>query len=137
MAQQARNFCLEHGQGPERPTILLRDYDATFVPEFGAVLQAEGVEVKRVGTRGPNLDAYAERWVQSAKRECLDHFVVFGEGHLRHLIAEYAGYYSRHRPHQGVGNRPPAGDPGAAPAGGPVVCAERLGGLLKHFHRAA
>jgi putative transposase len=48
-----------------------------------------------VGLRAPNLNAYAERWVQSAKQECLDHFVVFGEGHLRHLVSEYADYYNR------------------------------------------
>jgi putative transposase len=78
--------------------------------------------------------------VQSAKRECLDHFVVFGEGHLRQLVAEYAAHYNRERPHQARDNRPPTGGepPGDAPGpAGAVVCEERLGGLLKHYRRAA
>ena len=49
------------------------------IPAF----EAEGTEVKRVGPVAPNLNAYAERWVQSLRVECLDHFVVLGGGHLR------------------------------------------------------
>jgi putative transposase len=53
----------------------------------------------------PNLNAFAERFVQSAKQECLDNFVCFGEDHLRHIIREYVSWYNQVRPHQGVGNR--------------------------------
>jgi hypothetical protein len=70
----------------------------------------------------------------------LDHFIVFGEEHLRLLLREYEGYYNGRRPHQSVANVPPAG---AAPPveGGiameEVICEERLGGLLKHYYRRA
>jgi hypothetical protein len=62
--------------------------------------------------------------------------VVFGEVHLRHLVAQYADYYNRHRPRQAPGNHPPDGQPAAA-ADGDVVCEERLGALPRHYHRRA
>ena len=67
-------------------------------------MEAEGVEVKRVGPRAPNVNAFAERWVQSLRHECLDRFVVLGETHLRHLVSEYLAHYNAERPHQGKGN---------------------------------
>ena len=57
---------------------LLIDHDTKYVPGFDAVLEADGTEVKRVGPMAPNLNAYAERWVQSLRVELLDHFVVLG-----------------------------------------------------------
>jgi putative transposase len=77
--------------------------------------------------------------VQLAHRDCLDHFAVFGEEHLRHLVAEHVAQDNQERPHQTRGNRPPSGGaPGEAPCPcGVVVCEERLGGLLKHYRRAA
>ena len=75
------------------------------------------------------------------KHECLDHFVVFGEGHLRHLVREFMDYYHRWRPHQALGNLPPAmekpPDPIETIDPGQVVVHERLGGLLKHYERRA
>jgi putative transposase len=94
------------------------------------------VEVKRVGPRSPNLNAYAERWVQTARQECLDRFVVFGEGRLRHLLREYVAHYNEERPHQRRDNLL-LGGAGPDPGGGEVVCRERLGGLLKHYGRRA
>jgi hypothetical protein len=54
------------------------DHDAKFTGGFDEVFEAEGTEVKRVGPVSPNLNAYAERWVQSARKECLDHFLILG-----------------------------------------------------------
>jgi putative transposase len=136
VAQQARNTALALSEQPVKPEILLLDHDAKFVPEFDRVFAAEGIQVKRVGPRAPNLNAYAERWVQAVKQEYLDHFVVFGEGHLRHLLREYVAHYNEERPHQGRDNLP-LGGAGPDPGGGVVVCRERLGGLLKHYSRRA
>lgn len=86
------------------------------------------------------MNAFAEAWVQRVKRECLDHFIVFGETHLRYLLDCWLDYYHHFRPHQGIGNVPPepAHRPTMAmedaPIGG-VVCHEHLGGLLKHYER--
>jgi putative transposase len=79
--------------------------------------------------------------VQSAKRECLDHFIVFGEGHLRYLLKEYLSYFHQFRPHQGIGNvlldehdKSPPELSDVVPLGN-VTCHESLGGLLKHYER--
>jgi hypothetical protein len=70
------------------------------------VFEAEGTRVKRVGPVAPNLNGYAERWVQSLRTECLDHFVICGEGHLRHGLRVFLEYYNAERPHQARGNVP-------------------------------
>jgi putative transposase len=71
--------------------------------------------------------------------ECLDHFCIFGEKHLRHLITEYLAFYHQDRPHQGLDNVPPnGGEPCILAFPGSVVrCQERLGGLLKSYSRIA
>jgi putative transposase len=80
-------------------------------------------------------NAIAERFVGSIKGECLDHFIVFGEAHLRYIISQYIDHYRGERPHQGKGNRPlSSGEP---PEASPVttkdvVCETRLGGLLNY-----
>jgi len=138
MAQQARNVCLHFAEQPDKPTILLRDYDGKFSPEFDAILEGEGVAVKKVGPQAPNLNSIAERFVQTAKSECLDHFVVFGEEHLRHLVFSFQAYYNELRPHKARDNLPlnyTAPPPTSAFVAEDIVCDERLGGLLKHFYR--
>jgi putative transposase len=139
VARQAREALTASAAQGLAVTHLVRDHDSKFTPAFDAAFAVHGVKVKPVGPLAPNLNAYAERWVQSIRQEGLDHFVVFGQAHLPHLIAEYVDYYHRQRPHQAVGNRtlmgahPPVGH---CPAD-EIVCEERLGGLLKHYHRRA
>ena len=90
--------------------------------------------------QSPNLNAFAERFVRSIKEECLDRIIFFGEASLRHAVNEYAEHhYPNERRHQGKDNRllfPPPHAAGPPPTG-PVLCRERLGGLLKYYHRAA
>jgi len=140
MTQQAQETADYFGTLPLKPTHLIRDRDGKFVPEFDAVLQAHGVDVTRTAPQQPNQNAFAERFVLSAKTECLDHFVVFGEGHLRHLIAEYEDYYNHQRPHQSLDNRPLSGDPPPTYetiSASKVQSTERLGGLIKNYHHRA
>jgi putative transposase len=118
------------------------DNDTKYVEKFDEVLESEGAEVIRVGPRAPNLNATAERFVMTAKTECLDHFVVFDEDHLRYILREFLDHYHAERPHQGVGNRPLSqeDDPPAilsVPSAAEVKCRQRLGGLLKHYYRDA
>jgi putative transposase len=83
-------------------------------------------------------NAFVERFVQTLKVECLDHFVVLGERHLNHLVREFVEYYHELRPHQALENLPPVrGTPTESIEVGEIVCEERLGGLLKHYVRRA
>lgn len=137
MAQQARNFHILTADEPDEPSHLIHDFDTKFTAQFDSLIEAEGAEVVKVGPAAPNLNAYCERRVLSIRRECLDHFIVFGEHHLRHIIDNYLAHYLEERPHQSLGNAPlttPAAEP---PTNGQIVCRERLGGLLKHYQRKA
>jgi putative transposase len=142
VAEQARRFCAHAATLEQQPTHLVRDNDGKFGQEFDTVLSQAGVEVMRIIPGAPNMNAFAERWILSARVECLDHFVVFGESHLRHLLAENATFYNSHRPHQARDNVPLAAEwslplPQPASTAGQVGCSERLGGLLKHYHHQA
>ena len=142
MVERARELNEFFGQQGERcPTHIVRDRDGKFTPEFCSVLESTGIQFRTTSRRSPNMNPFAESWVGSIKQECLDHFMVFGEKHLKYLVDEYLTYYHEERPHQGLGNRLP--DESAVPpeirrfGADEIVCHERLGGLLKHYERKA
>jgi len=111
-------------------THLFLDRGSVFTADVRDLLRRAGVQPVRTPPKSPNLNAYAERFVRSVRQECLDHVIILGEQHLRHVIAEDVAFYNRERPHQGIGNvmiRPP---PRPANDNGPVKCRQRLGGLL-------
>ena len=118
---------------------LIHDRDPLFTRSFNEILRAAGVKTVRLPARSPNLNAYAERFVGSLRRECLGKVIPLGEAHLRTILTEYVEHYHRERNHQGLGNRLIQEAPAdrAAGAEAPVVCRERLGGLLRYYHRAA
>jgi putative transposase len=137
MAQQARNLCM-HWQDQEQPASdLIRDRDGKFTAQFDAIVTSEGVQVVRLTPGTPNLNAYAERWVQSLKYECLNNFIVLGERHLRHLVSQYVEHYLNERPHQAKDNMPLSGASPPTEPHGDIICHERLGGLLRHYTRQA
>ncbi|MGI9052619.1 MAG: integrase core domain-containing protein [Ilumatobacteraceae bacterium] len=59
----------------------------------------------------PNANAFAERWVGTARRECIDHLLIVGPRHLRRVLSEFVEHYNRHRPHRALGLVPPDHDP--------------------------
>jgi putative transposase len=59
-------------------------------------------------------NSFAERYVGTLRRECLDHLLVYGEQHLRRTLTEYARHYNEHRPHQSRQQRSPLHEPGEA-----------------------
>jgi putative transposase len=136
VTQQARNLCwtLQERGRPFR--FLIRDRDAKFSPGFDTVFAAEGVEVIRTPYRAPNANAYAERWVRSAREECLDHLLVASEAHLRRVLSEYVAFHNEARPHQGLEQRCPVALPTPV-RDGTVRRRDRLGGLLHDYYRAA
>ncbi|WP_222434921.1 integrase core domain-containing protein [Blastopirellula retiformator] len=119
---------------------LIRDRDTKFQPAFDAAIEADGAEVKVGAFRSPNTNAFVERFIQTIQQECLDKFVVFGEPHMDYLVNEFLDFYHEERPHQGKGNSPLTPSNSIAPevvSIGSVACRERLGGVLKHYHRQA
>jgi hypothetical protein len=87
VTQQARNTTMTIADlGFPTPDVLIIDHDSKYTKEFDAVWSAEGTRVKRVGPFAPNLNAFAERFAQTLRHECLDHFLILGEKHLRHLL---------------------------------------------------
>ena len=123
-----------------RPRDLVRDNDSTYGPAFSRVAAATGIEEVRPAHRTPLENATCERFLGSVRRECLDHVLVPGEAHLRRVLCEYAHYFNRDRPHQGLAQRvPEAPESGAArPAsGGGVRALPILGGLHHAYARAA
>ena len=101
------------------------------------LLRDSGVKPLRLPANSPNLNAYAERFVLSIRRECLDRFVPLSERHLRTAVTEYVVHYHTERNHQGLGNELLTPLPASANSAGPIVSRERLGGILNYYCRAA
>jgi putative transposase len=83
---------------------------------------------------------HAERFVKTVRTECLEHFVIFGERHLRHLIKEFMRHYLTERHHQGIGSQiiwPKAWPSNDNATLGAIECRSRLGGLLNYYCREA
>ena len=81
-------------------------------------------------------NADAERWVRSAREECLDHLLIVGETHLRRVLAAYTAHYNHERPHQGLGQQPPT-PISRGTRHGPVRRRDVLGGLIHEYAREA
>jgi hypothetical protein len=126
-----------HGFG-----FLVRDRAGQFTEAFDAVLSGAGIEVVKFAPRSPRANAYAERWVRTARAEVTDRMLIAGPWHLRAVLDEYAAYYNHHRPHRARNLRPPdADDIAAAPvtdfAAARIRCRKVLGGLIHEYERAA
>jgi putative transposase len=111
VTQQARNLLMNLGSQADGLKFLIRDRDAKVTAAFDTVLTAAGVQIIKTPVRAPRANAIAERWIASARRECLDRMLVTGECHLRLVLNEYTNHYNSHRPHRSLDQSPPAGRP--------------------------
>ncbi|MCP4788373.1 MAG: transposase [Fuerstiella sp.] len=116
---------------------LILDRDTSLIPMRGFMEQHTETEVVLLPTKTPNMNAYMERWFRSLKSECLDRMIFFGQKSLKNAVREYVEHCHRERNHPGLGNEliEPNGDAGSV--AGKIECRERLGGMLKYYHRRA
>lgn len=143
VTQQARNFMMAVGERADGFRFLVRDRDTKFMASFDAVFADAGIEVLRSPPRAPKGNAYAERWVSSIRRECLDRMLIFSERQLRFVLAEYEDHYNMHRPHRPLKQLPPIADADigevdiGADYDGAIERTEILGGLINEYRHAA
>jgi transposase InsO family protein len=134
--QQARHMVWElEGRDPAIH-FLIHDNDTSFTQAFDTVFRSEGIRVIHTPYHAPNANAYAERWVRTARDECLDKLLIINQAHLRRVMRAFIAYYNTARPHQGIDQRIPV--PPTAPIdSGPVRCRAVLGGILHDYYREA
>ena len=107
----------------------MRDRDAVYGEVVKRRLRGLGIRDRPIAPRSPWQNAYVERLIGSARRECIDHVIVLGESHLRRIMSRYAGYYNETRTHLSLGKDAPVGR--AIERFGRVV-AQRIAGGLHH-----
>ena len=141
MAQQARNLVMQLDDERRTPLYLIHDRDSKFSRTFDGVFTSEGATIIRTPVRAPNANAFAERWVGSVRRECLDRLLIFNRRQLERILRVYARYYNSHRPHRALDLRPPTPILPAAAGRPPAARAKSerrdLLGRLLHEYRAA
>ena len=132
--QQARNLLMDLGDRSGQFKFFIRDRDSKFTSAFDEVLAGNGTRV----IRSPRANSFAERFVGTLRRECLDHVLVLGAPHLRKTLAEYSRHYNGHRPHQSLQQEPPLRQPGhVLGITSRIEYRQILGGLISEYRRAA
>jgi transposase InsO family protein len=136
--QQIRNLLMDLGDHAEDFRFLVRDRAGQFTSAFDAVLAGAGIEVVKIPPRSPKANAYAERFVLTARKEVTDRMLIFGERHLRTILAQYEAHYNGRRPHRSRQLCPPRPDhPVADLSRERIQRRPVLGGLINEYERAA
>ncbi len=140
--QQARNVTMWLEEEGLDCDYLIHDRDTKFTGAFDAFFKGAGRTVIRTPFQSPIANCFAETWIGTLKRECLNHFFCFSLGHLDHVVQAYANYYNELRPHQSLGNMPLSrvGHPPPQAVDddtGQIHRHAYLGGLLNHYERKA
>jgi transposase InsO family protein len=139
VTQQARNLAMSLPDQGARTTFLIRDRDARFSRSFDDVFASEGMRVICTPIRAPNANAFAERWVETLRADCLDWLLILGPRHLDRVLRTYVEHYNQKRLHRGLQLLAPE-------SAAPVPEADRvpdiqrrdlLGGLIHEYESAA
>jgi transposase InsO family protein len=118
------------------PRFLILDRDGKYGLEVHAAVRSLKMRPVRTSFESPWRNGVAERWVESCRRDLLDHIIAVNERHLKRLLSEYVRYYHEDRTHLGLGKGTPAGRTQTTNSGR-VLSHERLGGLHHRYERAA
>ncbi|HEX5446920.1 MAG TPA: integrase core domain-containing protein [Pirellulales bacterium] len=137
MQQVARNLTAFDDGALNGKKYLLMDRDTKFCEAFQSIIEQAGTECKLLPPRSPNLNAHLERFMRSIKDECLSRMIFFGGASLRKAVNQYLEHYHLERDHQGLEHK--LIEPGAevGQTAGTIECRERLGGILRYYHRKA
>ena len=114
VAQQARNLLMHLTDREQFFCFLLHDRDSKFGGVFDEVFRSEGMRIIRTPIRAPNANAYAERWVGTFRRECLDRILIVNRRQLEQVLRGYTAHYNEHRRHRSLSLQPPDQQPAAA-----------------------
>ena len=141
VSQQARQFAWTFQERPESFRFLIRDRDSKFTRDFDAVFRSEGISIIKTPVQAPKANAFAERFVRTARAECLDWLLILNRRHLERILLIFVDHYNPHRPHRALNLTPPAGTAANVhaipqlPAN--IERRDRLGGLIHEYHVAA
>jgi putative transposase len=136
--QQIRNLMMDLGDSAADFRFLVRDRAGQFTASFDALLASAGIEAVKIPPRSPRANAYAERFVLTARTEVTDRMLIFGQRHLRTILAEYEAHYNGRRPHRSRQLRPPRpGHPVADLSQERIKRRPVLGGLVNEYERTA
>ena len=139
VTQQARQFAWRLQEQPSSFRFLIRDRDAKFTRSFDAVFASEGIEIVKAPVRAPKANAIAERFVGTARRECLDWLLILNRRHLEHVLRVFLAHYNAHGPHRSLNLTPPIATDQERPLASPRDLKRRdhLGGLIHEYSYAA
>jgi hypothetical protein len=123
---------------PFHPTakFIILDHDSKFSFEVAVAIRSLNVCPVRTSLGSLWQNGVAERWIESCRRDLLDHVIAANEAHLKRLLCEYVGYYHEDRTHLGLGKQTP-GRRGRSIGRGRVIAFPRLGGLHHRYERTA
>jgi transposase InsO family protein len=117
---------------------LVRDRAGQFTTSFDAVLADAGIRTVKIPPQCPRANCFAERFVLTARTELTNHILIFGERHLRTVLARYAAHYNGRRPHRSLGLLPPRADQVVPdPTHQRIRRRPILGGLINEYEYAA
>lgn len=142
VVQQARQFAWTLQERRSSFRFLIRDRDSKFSRDFDAVFTSEGLEIIKTPVRAPKANAIAERFVRTARSECLDWLLIMNRRQLERALRVFVDHYNTHRPHRSLNLAPP--EPSAprvhtvrAHQPSAIERRDRLGGLIHEYSLAA
>jgi transposase InsO family protein len=138
VTQQARNLLLQLVDRTDTFRFLIRDRDSKFTNAFDAVFIGNGTRVLKTAPQAPKMNAFAERWVRTARAECLDRMLIFSARHLHTVLHQYTAHYNTGRSHRALNLRAPGDDPTIIPFPARRIRRRQiLGGLVNEYHQVS
>jgi putative transposase len=136
--QHARNLLMDLNDRAASFRFLVRDRAGQFTTAFDAVLAGAGIDIVKIPPRCPRVNCFAERFVLTARTELTDRILIFGERHLRTVLARYAAHYNGRRPHRALHLQPPRPDHPASDLDRQRIRRRPvMGGLINEYERVA